>query len=479
MKIALTTSPGVGETVLNCNPKYVLNDFIKYPPLSLLSITRNVGKEHDLEIFDANELSYEELVRVIVESKPDLLGVSVVTERMYGVLKLVRDIKLKSPGTRIVIGGPHTDLYPDETMTHPEFDYMQVGPGELTFPAFVDWFAAGEQGTPEIPNLYYRDPSGNVMRTAPSCVKSLEGYPLPDRQRVDISQYASISDRSVMTTMNSSRGCPFRCMFCNVPRYYLQGTAERIVAEIEEILALGFDEIHILDDTFNINHKRVKDVCDMILRRNLRFKWSTRARLNPFDDEMAAMMSEAGCFRLNVGVENHDPEILKYMGKGVSYDDIIKGFEIIHKYKLETVAYFIIGFPGQSVQEAAKVWDFIKIIRPTFILMNSLIPLPFSNFYNDLVKDGVYEKDHWKEFVLNPTFEYMLPSWRDAKLDQEYMDLRDKIMRDFYLSPSFVFNELFKDISHMEFKKLGKKIGFGMQMLFSTLGDSHKASSQR
>ena len=473
MKIALTTSPGHGETVLNCNPKYVLKDFIRYPPLAILSIIRGIAPEHDIDIFDANELGYEELLAAIVSARPDLLGISVVTERLYGVLKLARDVKRESPGTRIIIGGPHTDLYPDETMTHPEFDYMLLGPAELTFPAFVHWLAGGRDGEPPVHNLRYRDASGAVRRTETSCVKSLEGFPLPDRKRIDIKKYVSVSDRSLMTTMSSSRGCPFRCMFCNVPRYYLQGTAERIVSEIEEILALGFDEIYILDDTFNISHQRVKEVCGMIIRRGLRFKWSTRARLNPFDDEMAALMKEAGCFRLAVGVESHDPKILKEIGKGVSYEDILRGFEIIHKNRFETTAYFIIGFPGQTLEQAAQVWPFIKTIRPTFLLMNSLIALPFSNLYFDLIKRGVYEKDHWREFVLNPSFEYMLPSWRGERLDQEFMDLRDTIMRDFYLSPSFVLREFARDVAHLDFGKLGRKVGMGVKMLRGTLGRSH------
>lgn len=466
MKIILTTSPKEGETVLNCNPKYVLNDFIKYPPLAILAIVRNINPKHEIIIYDANEYSFDSLVKNIEREKPELLGISAVTERFYGVVRFAKEVKRYSPKTIIIVGGPHTDLYPLETMGHSVFDYMLTGPAELSFPMFVDWLN-GSMDISLIDNLYYRDPSGNLGNTRLMIIKSLDTFPLPDRKRIDIKKYVSLSDRNIMTTMNSSRGCPFRCEFCNVPRYYMTGSATRIVDEIEEILSLGFNEIHILDDTFNINHRRVLDICNLIKKRNLRFRWSTRARLNPFNEEMALVMKEAGCFRLNVGVESHNPEVLKYIKKGVSRDDIIKGFEIIHKLKYESVAYFIIGFPNQTLEDAYATKDFIKIIKPTFILMNSLLALPFSNLYLDLVKRGVYDKDYWREYVLNPTKEYMLPSWRKEGEEQAFIDVRDKLMKEFYLSPSFVTKEIINDVAHFNFKKLSRKVKIGLEMIFN------------
>lgn len=167
-------------------------------------------------------------------------------------------------------------------------------------------------------------------------------------------------------------------------------------------------------------------------------------------------------------MESHNPEILKYIKKGVSRDDIIKGFQIIHKYKFESLAFFIIGFPNQTLEDAYATSDFIKIIKPTFILMNSLLAFPFSNFYLDLVRRGVYDKDHWQQYVLCPTKEYMLPSWRREGMEQAFMDVRDKIMKEFYLTPSFVFKEACYDISHFRYKQLKNKINMGMKMLFNS-----------
>jgi radical SAM superfamily enzyme YgiQ (UPF0313 family) len=293
----------------------------------------------------------------------------------------------------------------------------------------------------------------------------LDGYPFPDRKKIDLKKYVSVSDRHPMTTMNSSRGCPFRCVFCNVPRYYMTRSATYIVDEIEEILALGFREIHILDDTFNSSRQRVFDICSLIRKRGLRFRWSTRARLSPFDDEMACAMREAGCFRLNVGVESHDPSILAYIDKHVTREAIVKGFQIMRRYKFETLAYFILGCPGQTEQNARETLDFVREVKPTFILLNTLAPTAFSNFYFELIEKGIYKEDHWLDFVLNPVRDFALPSWRGREKDEAFNEIRDEIMRRFYLSPSFVAKELFSDIIHGDYGKLFRKFQAAQEMI--------------
>jgi radical SAM superfamily enzyme YgiQ (UPF0313 family) len=466
MKIILTISPRDGESVLNYNPQYVLDDFIKYPPLGVLSIVRNIPSRHEVIIHDAHDMPFQSLLDKIIEEKPDILGISAVTERFYGIVRLAREVKKQLPGTAIIIGGTHTDIYPAETMTHEVFDFMLTGPAELTFPRFVEWYENRDTADIRaVDNLHYRDAGGSVMFTQANMLKNMDDFPFPDRKRLDIKKYVSLSDRHVMTTMTASRGCTFRCTFCNVPRYYATKSASRIVDEIEEILAQGFDEIHILDYTFNINKKRVNDICSQILQRGLKFRWSTRARLKPFDDEMAAAMKEAGCFRLTAGVESHNPETLKFINKGTTVDDIVKGFEILHRHKLESLAYFIIGFPGQSPEDAWSTRDFIKLIKPDFVLINTLLPVPFSDFYFSLVKQGIYEKDHWRDFVLNPVRDFRLPSWRGDANDKLFMDIRDGLMREFYLSPSFVAKEVWNDLANLRLSQLGRKIGIGIKML--------------
>ena len=103
MKIILTISPREGESVLNYNPQYVLDDFIKYPPLGLLSIVRNINPKHEIIIYDAHDTRYETLLENILREKPDILGISAVTERFYGVLLLASEVKRHLPSACIIV----------------------------------------------------------------------------------------------------------------------------------------------------------------------------------------------------------------------------------------------------------------------------------------------------------------------------------------------------------------------------------------
>lgn len=470
MKIVLTTSPREGEAIQNYNPQYVLDEFIQYPPLGLLSIVRGIDARHEVAILDSHDVPFDALLADIMRKQPDVVGISAVTERFYGVVRLAGELKRRCPRTTVVVGGTHTDLYPRETMSHQVFDFMITGPAELSFPRFIEWLAQGKTSDiAAIENLYYRTPGGTVEFTGASDLRNIDSFPLPDRTRLDTRKYVSLSDRNIMTTMTASRGCPRRCRFCNVPRYYMTKSAGRIMDEIEEILSLGFNEIHILDYTFNTSHARVQDICGRIVKKGLKFRWSTRARLQPFDDEMAAAMREAGCFRLTVGVESHDPAILKYIRKGISVDDIARGFEILRRHRFESLAYFIVGFPGQTVEQAWSTREFIKTIKPDFVLINLLLPVAFSDFYNDLVGSGTYKRDYWREHVLDPVRDFALPSWRGDALDRAFKDVRDGLMKDFYLSPSFVLKEAARDISSMRFRQLARKIHLGLRMQFNAV----------
>lgn len=470
MKIVLTTSPREGEAVQNYNPQYVLDEFIKYPPLGLLSIVRGIDARHEVTILDSHDVPFDRLLEDILGKQPDLVGISAVTERFYGVVRLAEEIKKHSPRTTIVVGGTHTDLYPVETMRHQAFDFMITGPAEMSFPKFIAWLDQGKTfDIAAIENLYYRTSGGTVIYTGSGDLRNIDSFPLPDRTRLDTRKYVSLSDRHVMTTMTASRGCPRRCRFCNVPRYYMTKSTDRIIDEIEEILSLGFNEIHILDYTFNTSRERVRDICGRIVKKGLKFRWSTRARLRPFDDEMAAAMKEAGCFRLTVGVESHDPAILKYIRKGISIDDIVRGFEILHKYRFESLAYFIVGFPGQTVDQAWSTREFIKTIRPDFVLVNLLLPVAFSDFYNDLVSSGTYQRDYWREHVLSPGRDFTLPSWRGEALDRAFKEVRDGLMKDFYLAPAFVMKEAARDIAGLRFRQLARKIHIGLKMGFNAV----------
>lgn len=446
MKILLINLPRDGEVRDVATPDYLLYDFMNYPPLGLLAIAAGVDQRHELSVLDTvtSNMDIGETVRYIQKHKPDLLGISVVTRRLFSMCAIARAVRESMPDVRIVAGGPHLDAFPIETMNLGVLHYGLQGFCERSFPELVESLASGDAGMlAKIPGLLYMKGGELVMTGPPETPVDLDALPLPDRTLINLDDYFSAADRLKMTTVYTSRGCPFRCVFCDVgDKTFRYRSPARIVDEFESVAAMGVREIHIFDDTFNVDRQRVIDMCAEILRRGLKISWSARVRVAPFDREMAAIMKKAGCARLNVGVEAFDDRILEKIKKNTTVAQIRHFFSVCHEFNIDTLAYFIVGFPDETREYRATLYSKLKSLKATYLYLNVLYPSANSELYKELLKSGLFDKDYWKDFITHPVRDFELPLCRDAALQQELVTLVDDIHRRFYLSPRFIVSDL-------------------------------------
>ncbi|MDP2916654.1 MAG: radical SAM protein [Dehalococcoidia bacterium] len=446
MNILLTNLPRESGTKEYTTPDYIKN-FERYPPLGLMAIAANIDPSHTVKILDLSvpRYSIEETIKYIEEYHPDILGISVTSRLLYAMNFITHRIKDILPATRIVTGGAHVTYFPKETMELGAIDYVLPGYGEFTFPRLVEAIASGEN--PEtldgIPNLLYRDRQGRVISNpAEEPPTVLDSFPFPDRRLVNLDDYYSAISKKSMTTLYTSRGCPFQCIFCDIQdKKFRYRTATSVVDEFEEISKLGIEELLILDDNFNVDRERVLAICKEIVRRGIKLKWGTRARLYPFDEEIIKALKEAGCNRLHVGVESLDRDILKYMRKGQTPEHISNFFKLCREYKMETLAYFILGFPGETREYRSGLMKEVEKLNIDYLFFNILYPLAESKYYQSLLDEGVYERDYWADFNKNPTKDYELPLPRDQELQKELLAAADRLNAGFYLRPRFIWQE--------------------------------------
>lgn len=469
MKILLINLPRDGEVRDVATPDYLLYDFMNYPPLGLLAIAAGVDPRHELTVLDTmtRNMDIGETVRYIQMQKPDLLGISVVTRRLFSMCAIARAVRESMPDIRIVAGGPHLDAFPVETMNLGVVHYALQGFCERSFPELVESLASGDAGKQEkIPGLLYMRGGQVAMTGAPETPVDLDALPLPNRTLINLDDYFSAADRMKMTTVYTSRGCPFRCVFCDVgDKTFRYRSPARIVDEFESIAAMGIREIHIFDDTFNVDRQRVIDMCAEILRRGLKISWSARVRVAPFDREMAGIMKKAGCARLNVGVEAFDDNILEKIKKNTTVEQIHHFFSLCHEFNIDTLAYFIVGFPDETREYRSTLFNKLKSLNATYLYLNVLYPSANSELYNDLLKSGLFDKDYWKDFITHPVRDFELPLCRDAALQQELVTLVDDIHRRFYLSPRFIVSDLMRTTT---VKMLLRKVRLAVKMISGT-----------
>lgn len=423
MKILLINLPAEGMTVDYTTSKYFLNESVKYPPLGLLAISAHIDRtRHEIRVIDTISEGYSiaETIEEIHQYSPDILGISAVTRRAWALKEILRQSEWTT-----VVGGPHTAHWSQEIVSLGA-DYVIMGYGERIFPKLMNDI---EHGTP----------SDSILTDW----SNPPDFAFPDRTLINLKKYVPQEKKKTFklpigklrTTMFSSRGCPFRCIFCDVQeKKYLPRSSQRVVDEMEDLKAMGVDEIHIFEDCFNIQRKRVIEICNEITKRKLNIKWSARVRIYPFDAELADALTSAGGYRLNVGVESLDANLLKYMNKQITVQQIESFFAICNKYGLQTLAYFMIGFPGETEEYRANLPERIRNLGITFPFFNILYPLPCTKYYRDLIKDGTYKKDYWEEFCKDPTPGFELPLPRPASIQNELYSTVDEYIKEFYFA---------------------------------------------
>lgn len=452
MKILLINLPTEGKTKDFTTRDYLLTDFARYPPLGLLAIAAEINPRHSVKVLDviANNMSIDKIVSYILKYKPDVLGISVVTRYLYAMHEIARRIKESDPSIKIVVGGAHVNCFPLETMQLGYVDYALPGYGEKIFPQLIEVLDSKDiqSSICNIPNLYYKLNDGQI-HSNPATEKPLilDDLPFPNRRLINLNDYFTAADKVKMTSLYSSRGCPFRCIFCDVQekKFHFR-SAKRVVDEFEEILNLGIREIFIFDDTFNLIRQRVADMCNEIIRRRLKVRWAARVCVFPFDRELASLMKKSGCTRLHAGIESLDPRILKFMKKGITLEHIKSFFKICNEFHIDTVPYFMLGFPNEKEEYRRRLFDEIKKLKPTYIYFNILCPLPRTEYYDSLLRDGIYKDDFWMDFIKHPKRDFEIPLPRDKKLQDELEALIDSFHRRFLLSPRFVLRELKRSI---------------------------------
>jgi len=364
------------------------------PPLSLSYLASVLNREGiEVKILDFLVTQYHprKLRRELEEYRPQLVGATCVTLNYPIARRMLKACKAFDPHVFTVIGGPHVTFALEETLLQsPWIDAIVIGEGERTM---VELVRAVEEDKDihHVPGVAFTD-GGIVVKTPPQTrIENLDQLPLPARELLPMARYRALGSPCTVIT---SRGCPYSCIFCSGHRMFGPKVRFRspglVVDEIEKLQRdFGLAKINIVDDTFTLNHQHTRAVCEEMLRRSLKIKWSVFARVDRISEDMAQLMNRAGCEWVLFGVESADEGILKTIRKGITPDGVRRGVKIAAEAGINVFNSFILGLPGESWDTALKSMAFGDELYHKYGAkygFHILSPLPGTELY-ERVKD--------------------------------------------------------------------------------------------
>jgi anaerobic magnesium-protoporphyrin IX monomethyl ester cyclase len=368
------------------------------PPLSLSYLAGVLAQEGiEVKILDFLVTRYhpKKLRRELEEYRPQLVGATCVTLNYPIARRMLKVCKTFDPHIFTVIGGPHVTFALEETLLQsPWIDAIVIGEGERTLVELAS-AVAEDKDIRQVHGIAFVDGDRVVKTSTRSLIENLDQLPLPARELLPMARYRALGTPCTVIT---SRGCPYSCIFCSGHRMFGPRVRFRsaglVVDEIEKLQRdFGLAKINIVDDTFTLNHNHTRAVCEEMLRRNLKLKWSVFARVDRISEDLAQLMNRAGCEWVLFGVESADEGILKTIKKGTTPDQVRRGVKIAAEAGINVFNSFILGLPGESRETAHKSLAFGDELYHKYGAkygFHMLSPLPGTEIYERAEDYGIH-----------------------------------------------------------------------------------------
>jgi len=422
-----------------------------YPPLGLMSIAAVIEKSgHTVRLLDIDTEDYDDkdIIGLVKELKPVMVGISATTPTFDSALSVAGLIK-RYFQTKIIIGGIHPTIAPEESISHSEVDAIVIGEGEITITEIINAFENNDGNFSGIKGVWYKR-NGEIIRNPNrELIKDLNGLPYPARHLLKKPGRYRPADaiQPPVTSIITSRGCPFNCTFCCTKNIFGRQvrlmTADRIIEEILYCVGkFGIQEFHIADDCFTVSKKRTLEFCGKIkaLNKNLRFIFMNGLRADLVDREILLALKSIGVRDVGYGVESGNAEILKHIKKGITMDKIKETFKLSREIGFATWAFFIIGLPGETRSTVGDTLRFAKELNPDFAKFLILKPYPGSEVYYELDKNGYILDRNYAHYGV-----YTAPVHRLKDLTaEEIQQLQNRAYRSYYLRPKVIFRHIMR-----------------------------------
>lgn len=373
----------------------------------------------------------------------------------------------RSMGATTIAFGTHVTPIPRETMrAFPTLDFALRGEPELTLRELVDTLDSLAAGAPlpegwpwvemdvrarlarlfsdadpdwrpawtvspltrnaalsAIRGLVWRDGDEIVVNPDRPFIRRLDDLPLPRHDLLPLKKYRAPLVGGPYTFIVTSRGCPGGCRFCIKHVSYGQSvrfrSPENILAELEMLVGLGVRHVHMYADLFTVSREQVMGLCEGILERGLRVRWTCNSRVDFVDPEMLRMMARAGCWMISWGIESGSEEVLRRAGKGIRLEQVEQALRWAKEAGIRNWGYFIIGLPGETEETIQQTIRLALRLPLDLALFHIAAPYPGSPLFFEVVEKGWFRPGtRWEQVDMDRSTVLDYPHLRAEELER-------------------------------------------------------------
>lgn len=444
------------------------------PHMGLCSIAaylrKNLKCDANFKFIDAlpDKMDVLDIVENVVESKPDIVLMTVKTLQKNVSLEIAKEVKKRSE-TIVVLGGNHVTVKPEEMISDNSVDYCVVGEGERPILKLINHLFLYKGKIEDIDGLYYKR-NGHICKNVFLKYLDINELPCPAWDLLDLSKYTenihvNIIDQAL--PIMASRGCPFSCDFCST--YLTWGhkvryrSPQNVISEIKECIEkYKIRTFHFYDDNLLLNSKWIHEFVELLLGENLNIEWIclSRPEIILREKEFLPKMKLAGCRGFELGFEAGDDELYSNMNKGVKYSNFINSFKLIESCGFDMIELLLMNFyDGETVFSLWKAGKEVEELKKSnaYILTSRYhaTPFPGTEFFNKCIKKGILIDETFDYFHAQ-YMTYMPNSFLDSSMKGFHFQIINMCMGfEFYFTEYFLINKniILDLLKGNEFKK--------------------------
>lgn len=403
---------------------------------------REQGQVVKIIDFEVNNWPMSAVEKAIREFRPDVIGMTAYVTNMRRCASVALIAKRTDPNITVVLGGPQVTIFPEEAFHCPEVDMVVLSEGEIVIRNVMNALR-DEDKLREVKGIWFRANDGTIIRNEREIlVDDLDIFPPAALDLFEMRKYfppVYIRGKKV-AHMLTSRGCPFRCTFCETKltfgRSFRYHSTARVLDDIEKLIAQGYNGFQFYDDIFTANKNRVIDLCQGIIDRGWNIEWMCYTRTNTLSPDMLDTMRRAGCYMISYGFESADDQLLKVIDKGLTVAQNAEGIRMTKAAGIQVTGTFMLGLPTETPEQTAKTIDFAVENEVDYAIFGITEPFPGTELWIDAQKFGHFDNSgKYRNALLSENAAVWIPNGRTR---EELKGWVEKGMWQFYMRPKSI-----------------------------------------